>query len=215
MALGVFETTPMELAHAYLPFANGGFRLPPPSGVRAFAAGDGTTVAADDEEPRRVLTPAESYLITSLLEGVMTSGTGAASRALGVEGPVAGKTGTTNEGRDAWFVGYSPSLLAVAWVGYDDGEPHGLSGAEAALPIWADFMKQALPLYPSAPFAAPSGITIASVDVTNGKLANRFCPTVAREIFLTGTEPEPCTEHGGVGDRVGDWWRRFRDWLRR
>jgi membrane carboxypeptidase/penicillin-binding protein len=128
---------------------------------------------------------------------------------------VAGKTGTTNEARDAWFIGYTPTLLALVWVGFDNGEAHGLSGAEAAVPIWTDFMKQALDAYPSATFAVPDGVTTTNIDATNGKLANRFCPIVAREVFLAGTEPELCTEHGGVTDQVGEWWRRFRDWLRR
>ncbi len=215
MALGAFEVTPLELAHAYLPFANTGLRTPAPAAVRAAAAGDGSPVTLHEEESQRVLSPAESYLMTSLLQGVMTSGTGAASRALGLERPLAGKTGTTNEGRDAWFVGYSPTLLAVVWVGFDDAAPHGLSGAEAALPIWTDFMKQALDLYPGTPFTPPPGIVFADVDPTNGKLANRFCPMSVRETFLAGTEPEPCTDHGGVGEKVLDWWNRFRDWLRR
>ena len=90
-----------------------------------------------------------------------------------------------------------------------------MSGAEAALPIWADFMKPALDLYPGTPFTPPPGIVFADVDRTNGKLANRFCPMSVRETFLAGTEPEPCTDHGGVGDKVLDWWSRFRDWLRR
>src|SRR5207247_10222568 len=81
--------------------------------------------------------------MTSLLEGVVTNGTAASARALGVPGALAGKTGTTNDGRDAWFVGYSPTLVAVVWVGFDGNEPHGLSGAEGALPLWSGFMKQA------------------------------------------------------------------------
>jgi membrane carboxypeptidase/penicillin-binding protein len=145
----------------------------------------------------------------------MRTGTGAPARTLGVTGAVAGKTGTTNDGRDAWFVGYAPRLLAVVWVGFDGGEAHGLSGADAALPIWADFMRQAMELYPQPEFAVPGGVAFSDVDVATGQLANRFCPVVVRETFLVGTEPPPCQEHGRMGDQIIDWWRRLRDWWRR
>jgi penicillin-binding protein 1B len=162
------------------------------------------------------MTAAEAYLMTSLLTGVVTSGTAASARALGVSGEVAGKTGTTNDARDAWFVGYSPDLLALVWVGFDDNTPIGLSGAQAALPIWSEFMKQASQAYGSTSFTVPPGIKIARIDPTNGKLATRYCPLTAPEIFLDGTEPAPCPEHSGnVTDQVTDWWKRFRDWLRR
>jgi membrane carboxypeptidase/penicillin-binding protein len=153
--------------------------------------------------------------MTSLLEGVIKSGTGASVRALGVPGAVAGKTGTTNDGRDAWFVGYAPGLLAAVWVGYDSGDSHGLSGAQAALPIWAEFMRPALEAYAAQGFTVPSGVLFADIDLDNGRLANRFCPRVGKEVFVAGTEPPPCQDHGGMVDRVHDLWNRFRDWLRR
>jgi penicillin-binding protein 1B len=215
MALGAFEVTPLELARAYASLASGGVRPGSLTAVRAVQDSDGMPLHVDDAEPTRVMPAANAYLITSLLEGVVDSGTAASARALGLTAQVAGKTGTTNEARDAWFIGYTPTLLALVWVGFDNGEAHGLSGAEAAVPIWTDFMKQALDAYPSATFAVPDGVTTTNIDATNGKLANRFCPIVAREVFLAGTEPELCTEHGGVTDQVGEWWRRFRDWLRR
>jgi penicillin-binding protein 1A len=146
---------------------------------------------------------------------VMRSGTGAASAALGVSGDVAGKTGTTNEGRDAWFIGYSSRLLAVVWVGFDDGQPLGLSGAQAALPIWADFMRQALAAYPAPPFVVPEGVRFVEIDTTNGKRANGFCPLVSREAFLAGTEPGLCDEHGLVPKTVVKWWGRLFGWLQR
>jgi penicillin-binding protein 1B len=215
MVLGAFEVTPLELAGAYVPFANGGVRPAPPRAVRAVHGRTGAIEASDDAQPRAVLSPAEAYVMTSLLEGVIASGSGAAARALGVPGAVAGKTGTTNDGRDAWFAGYAPGLLAAVWVGFDSNEPHGLSGAQAALPIWADFMTPALEAHAPQSFTVPSGVLFSEIDLDNGKLANRFCRRVGREIFIVGTEPEPCQEHGGLGDRVQDWWNRFRDWLRR
>jgi penicillin-binding protein 1B len=214
-ALGVFEATPLEVGRAYLPFVNGGIRPPGAFAVRAVRDQDEALEPADAAEAVAVMTPAEAYLMTSLLEGVIRAGTGAAARTLGVTGSIAGKTGTTNEGRDAWFVGYAPRLLTVVWVGFDGADAHGLSGADAALPIWADFMRQAIDTYPQPEFRAPGGIAFADVDVTNGMLANRFCPMVARETFLAGTEPTPCQEHGGMGDQIGDWWRRLREWWRR
>ena len=151
VALGAVEVTPLDLAGLYLPFANGGMR---PGGIRAVRElyrADGMLVSPAQERPAAaVISPAEAYLMTSLLQGVVRSGTGASVRTLDVSGDVAGKTGTTNEGRDAWFVGYSSRLVAVVWVGFDDGQAHGVSGAQAALPIWADFMRQALTAYPEA-----------------------------------------------------------------
>jgi penicillin-binding protein 1B len=214
-ALGVFEATPLELARAYLPLVNGGVRPTGAIAVRAVRDRDNVLEPADAAEPVTVLTPAEAYLVTSLLEGVVRSGTATSARALGVTGAIAGKTGTTNDGRDAWFVGYTPRLLTVVWVGFDGGDAHGLSGSEAALPIWADFMRQAMEAYPQPEFTVPGGIAFADVDVSNGQLANRFCPVVARETFLAGTEPPPCQEHGGMGDQFIDWWRRLREWWRR
>ena len=216
IALGAFEVTPIELARAYLPFANAGARPRGPMALVAAYEGGGSELDVEKPDPETPITPAEAYLMTSLLEGVVTNGTAASARGLGVTGAVAGKTGTTNDGRDAWFVGYSPVLLSLVWVGFDGNAPHGLSGAEGALPIWADFMKQALDLYPSvSAFAVPDGIAFASVDVTNGRLATRYCPAVSREIFIAGTEPPPCEEHGGLGDRIGEWWKRFREWMGR
>jgi penicillin-binding protein 1B len=215
VSLGAFEVTPLEIARAYLPFVNGGSRPPTSSSVRAISDGDGVDVTPARQPPTAVMSAAEAYLMTSLLTGVVTTGTASSARSLGVTGEVAGKTGTTNDARDAWFVGYSPSLLALVWVGFDDNDPIGLSGAQAALPIWADFMKQVATAYGTSAFVAPAGITVAQIDPTTGKLATRFCPAVAQETFLTGTEPQPCSEHAGISEQVTDWWRRFRDWLRR
>ena len=213
LALGVFEITPLQLARAYLPLANGG--LAPAGGVvEAVADEGGRTLWTASREARPVIGPAEGYLMTSLLEGVINAGTGASARAAGVPGAVAGKTGTTNDGRDAWFVGYSPNLLALVWVGFDDGTPAGLSGSEGALPIWSEFMRQALEIYPAGDFSEPTGITRAKVDVTTGHRATAYCPLVTTEVFLAGTEPAICEQHG-VAEQVGRMWDRFWNWLRK
>jgi penicillin-binding protein 1B len=215
MALGAFEVTPLELARAYLPLANGGVRPPAISGIRTVQFGDDEVKPSGPEESVRVVTPAEAWLVTSLLKGVVTSGTGSAVHSSGLPDVIAGKTGTTNDGRDAWFVGYTPRLLALVWVGFDGGDPHGMSGARAALPIWIDFMKQAIDAYPQSDFEVPPGISFADVDASNGKRAARACPVVVREAFLTGTEPPLCDEHRGVIDHVVDGWNRLTDWFRR
>jgi penicillin-binding protein 1B len=214
LALGVFEITPLQLARAYLPLANGG--LAPAGGVVDTLTDDaGAALWSAGRESRPVIGAPEAYVMTSLLEGVINAGTGAAARSLGVPGAVAGKTGTTNEGRDAWLVGYSRNLLALVWIGFDDGTPAGLSGAEGALPIWSEFMRQALDVYPAGPFAEPTGITHAKIDLTNGRTATAYCPLVATEVFLAGTEPPACVEHGGVTEQIGRWWDKVWDWFRK
>ncbi len=214
LALGVFETTPLDLARAYLPLADGG-RAPGGGAVDTVTDDAGRAIWSARRDVPQVIGAPEAYLVTSLLEGVINSGTGAAARTMGVPGAVAGKTGTTNDGRDAWFVGYSSNLLTLVWVGYDDGTPAGLSGAEGALPIWSDFMRHALDVYPGHEFAEPPGITHAKIDATNGRRAGAFCPVVVSEVFLAGTEPPPCQEHGGLPEQIGRWWDRVWDWFRK
>ena len=214
MALGAFEVAPLDLARAYVTLANGGVRLPAVSGIHAVQFGDEEVQPTGSEEAVQAVPPAEAFLMTSLLKGVITSGTGNAARASGLPEAVAGKTGTTNDGRDAWFVGYTPRLLTLVWVGFDNGDAHGLSGAQAALPIWTDFMQQATQTYPQGEFSAPPGIVFVDIDAGNGKRAVAACPIVVRETFLSGTEPPPCDEHRGVVDHVISGWNRLRDWIR-
>ena len=108
---------------------------------------------------------------------------------MGFAHDAAGKTGTTNDLRDAWFVGFTPELLTVVWVGFDDNQPLGLSGGQAALPIWTEFMKTALAGKPSISFQVPPGITFADIDRDTGKLALPSCPSTFTEAFAAGTEP--------------------------
>jgi penicillin-binding protein 1B len=195
LVLGSFEVTPLELASAYAPFASGGERTPP-TGLRAVVDREGG-VSKPRAERIPALQPDEAFLITHLLKGVIDRGTGASARALGVEGPVAAKTGTTNEGRDTWFVGYTPRLVVLVWVGFDQRDVLRLSGAQAALPIWADFMRTALDVVPPTLFEPPTSITFRDVDAGNGALGTAWCPVVIREAFLAATEPrESCPEHG-------------------
>jgi membrane carboxypeptidase/penicillin-binding protein len=127
---------------------------------------------------------------------VINEGTGASARSSGFTLDAAGKTGTTNDLRDAWFVGFTPELLAVVWVGFDDNQPVGLSGAQAALPIWTQFMTRALAGHPSVSFEVPSGVAFVDIDAETGGLATPYCPRVITESFLAGTEPtESCERH--------------------
>jgi len=149
-----------------------------------------------------VASPQSAFLVTNMMRSVLNEGTGAGARGLGFTRDAAGKTGTTNELRDAWFVGFTPELLTVVWVGFDDNQPLGLSGGRVALPIWTDFMKQALAGKPATTFQVPPGITWAEIDRSNGKLSHPGCPTVFNEAFATGTEPtELCPlRHDGTDE---------------
>lgn len=208
LSLGSFEVAPIELAAAYVPFANGGERVTP-TGLRAVVDREGGAIEPTPAAPAPAIRTDEAFLLTYLLTGVVERGTGAAARALGVQGPVAGKTGTTNDGRDAWFVGYTPRLVTLVWVGFDERDVLRLSGGQAALPIWADFMRTAMAVLPSGPFVPPPSIAFRDVDPTNGKLANHWCPVVVREAFLASTEPrEVCADHG-PGDFFKSFFRRF------
>jgi penicillin-binding protein 1B len=191
LALGSFEVTPLELAAAYATLANGG-RPVSPLGVRTVGGRADALATRGAREVRggaSSVSPEEAYLLTYLLRGVVDRGTGAAARALGLGGAAAGKTGTTNDTRDAWFAGFSPRLVAVVWIGFDDGTPLGLSGARAALPIWTDFMRAAAALEDPGEFAVPPTVVFRQV-----------CGSPFQEAFLPLTEPdEPCGFAGPAG----------------
>jgi membrane carboxypeptidase/penicillin-binding protein len=115
---------------------------------------------------------------------------------MGFSHDAAGKTGTTNDLRDAWFVGFTPELLTVVWVGFDDNQPVGLSGSQAALPIWTDFMMAALAGHPNVSFQPPAGVSFVTIDRDTGRLAQPGCPRIISEVFVAGTEPtEACDLH--------------------
>jgi penicillin-binding protein 1B len=194
ITLGVFELTPFEVAEAYTLFLNGGAVRPLHALDRVDAAGK--TLRPKVAPLKPVARPETAYLVTNMLRSVINEGTGAGARAAGFALDAAGKSGTTNDLRDAWFVGYTPELLTVVWVGFDDNQALGLSGTQAALPIWTDFMKSALAGRPNSTFDVPSGISFAEIDRDTGKLALPGCPRILNESFLAGTEPtEFCELH--------------------
>ncbi len=194
IALGVFELTPLEVAQAYTLFTNGGFVRPLRTINRIVSAGK--ELRPKHPEMREVARPDTTFLVTHMMRSVLNEGTGASARGNGFALDAAGKSGTTNDLRDAWFVGFTPELLTVVWVGFDDNKPVGLSGTQAALPIWTEFMKHALAGHKSLPFDAPGGVSFVQIDRDTGRLAQPGCPRVYEEAFLAGTEPlEICPLH--------------------
>jgi penicillin-binding protein 1B len=197
VALGAFEISPLEIASAYAVLANSGVRVRPWA-IVGVMTGDGT-VLDRKETPMEPALPADAvFLVDSLLRGAVDRGTATAARAGGIRGVLAGKTGTTNDGRDAWFVGFSPRFLAAIWVGYDDNRAVHLSGTQAAVPIFADFSRSLPPELFAANFPVPSDIVTADIDPESGQLATDACPARLTEVFLAGTAPtESCRLHRG------------------
>lgn len=188
LALGSSSVTLMELTSAYGVFANQGLRLEPYAVARVQSSA-GEVLEQTLFEPRQVISRETAYLITNMLEDVIQRGTGQLAKS--IDRPVAGKTGTTNDYTDAWFMGYTPNLVAGVWVGFDDlrtlGETE--SGAHAALPLWVDFMTEALKGLPVMPFEIPEDITFVKVDPASGLLAPEQSGAGQVELFAKGTEP--------------------------
>jgi len=196
LALGSFECSPMEIAAAYSVFANGGI-LVKPNALLGLVGPEGRRIDRKDVPLERAADPAAVAVLDSILQGVVNRGTGASARGRGAQGIFAGKTGTTNDGRDAWFIGFSPRLLVAVWVGFDDNRGLNLSGSTAAVPIYAAFARRLPSHLFEEPFPEVPGVVSASVDPTTGMLVTEECPTSVNELFVAGTEPtERCTVHG-------------------
>src|SRR3954464_11528932 len=193
IALGVFEATPYEIATAYTLFPNGGMLRSLQHITRIISGGKDVTKRST-VVAREVAKPETTFLVTNMMRSVLNEGTAARARSAGFTRDAGEKTGPTNDLRDAWFAGFTPELLTVVWVGFDDNQPVGLSGARAALPIWTQFMKSALAGRASVPFAVPDGIVFADIDAQTGKLATSLCPKVISESFIAGTEPTQVCE---------------------
>jgi penicillin-binding protein 1A len=188
LALGSSGLTPLEMTSAYGVFANQGIRLEPYA-IALVQDSNGQMLEQTLFEPRQVISKEVAYLITNIMEDVIQRGTGQLAKT--IQRPVAGKTGTTNDYTDAWFIGYTPSLAVGVWVGFDDlrslGETE--SGAHAALPIWIDFMVPVLENQPVLPFEIPDDIVFVQVDPTTGLLAQDHSDGGSVEMFAKGTEP--------------------------
>jgi penicillin-binding protein 1A len=201
VALGAIDVTPLELVRAYAPFANGGFRVTPRL-VSRIESRDGEVLWSGEPQPlQRVIAPADAYELTSMLRAVVDYGTGRPIRSYGAKGMIAGKTGTTNDGTDVWFVGYTPTVVAAFWFGYDD--PHSISydasGGRLASPAWAEFYTSGWKEQPQeGAWEPPAGVTEAiMIDPTTGWIAGEWCPARKLEYFKPGTGPRTeCMEHG-------------------
>ena len=220
MALGTAEVTPIELVTAYAPFANGGYRVRPRL-VRSISTADDVPIwiaPEADQNPTQVMDPRDAYQVTSMLQSVVDYGTGKVIRDYGVKGLVAGKTGTTNSGTDVWFVGYTPTIVAAFWFGFDNPAPisSDASGGRLAAPAWAEFYlngwRETAP--PNA-WNPPAGMVEVTIDPTTGYLATEWCPVTRNEYY----KPElprptiPCPDHGpDMGDEQNPDWQNQRDW---
>jgi penicillin-binding protein 1A len=185
--------TLLELTSTYGVLANGGVRVEPLM-IRSVTDASGQILEFHEPAPREVLPRATAYLMTNLLQDVIQRGTGQRAKVLGR--PVAGKTGTTNDFTDAWFVGYTPNLAVGTWVGFDDRRSLGdrEAGARVTLPIWIEFMQAALPLLPPATVDIPDEILFAKVDPRTGLLAAPDDTRAVVELFVAGTEPTKTSE---------------------
>lgn len=205
IALGSYVATPLEIAGAYTIFADQGEYQQPTSILRVDDA-SGHTLPSSPHLSRQVLDPRVAYLMDSLMESVINNGTGAGVRSRGFGLPAAGKTGTSH---DAWFAGFTSNLLAVVWVGYDDDRDVRLSGAQAALPVWAEFMKRAttLPAYRDVhEFTPPPGIVEAQVPAFSD---NPGDATTRTEYFIDGTQPSALSPLQGMANGVTSLFHRI------
>jgi penicillin-binding protein 1A len=204
LALGSGEVTLLSLTSAFGAFANDGV-LAPPVFVRKVTGADGTVLYEATAEPRRAVSEATAFLLTSMLQDVVDAGTAWHAREIGFRLPAAGKTGTTNEYRDAWFVGYTPRVAAGVWIGYDTPRTivSGGYAAELAVPLWARFMMTATRRDKPEAFRAPSTVTSVAICPVSGRRATDACrhaqpDSVRAEYFARGTEPmQICLEHRG------------------
>ncbi len=177
LALGAVEVTPLEMAGAFSALANNGVRTHLLS-VKNVVDRNGTVLEKRNIRVKRVISPKVAFDMNNMLRGVVDRGTARGARSLGFTRPAAGKTGTTNDSRDAWFAGYTPELLALVWVGFDRQSELGLSGSRAALPIWTDFMKQATSRLPVTDFITPPGVSDTGTDARAGDVFR--CPEGGR-----------------------------------
>ena len=223
LALGSFEMTPLELARAYCLFANDG-QLPFLLTLRDILSETGKLEQKKNITVKTVCSSARAYIVTSMLEDVVRYGTARSLRNLGIRFPCAGKTGTTSEFRDSWFVGFTQGILAVVWVGYDNNRNTHLSGAMGAMILWADFMKRVKNRLNPQPFIRPPGVVSQWIRVNVGWPPESTHPRQYEEIFLEGhvpiesVLPENQQRHKRGGSLIKDLlkgiWRGVRDVFR-
>lgn len=205
MALGSYDVTPLEIAGAYTLFANKGVRVEPRF-ISRIVEKAGTTVWESRPETNKILDPRVNFVLVTLMQEVLRTGTGAGVRSRGFTLPAAGKTGTEH---DAWFAGFTTKLLCIVWVGLDDYQDLKLEGAKAALPIWTEFMKRAhkhRAYRDVTQFEVPDGVVNAQIDPLTGALATSACPKVDTEYYLLGTQPTQfCPLHQAGATEIAGW----------
>lgn len=197
LALGAFEAAPIQMARAYCAFAADGI-LPFPLSLKHVTSSTGAILNRRQIRINRVMSAAKAFIISSMLRSVVEDGTARSLAKLGIRFPLAGKTGTSSDYRDAWFVGYTPDILALVWIGFDRNESMHAPGAVAALPVWAALLK-AVPQYTSgAWFRTPPGVVTKTICTASGQLSSQFsCPDVREEFFLEDNVPDTvCPIHG-------------------
>jgi penicillin-binding protein 1B len=198
LALGTTEVTPLQLASAYAAFLRDGRRLEPKAIASLGAPPAAHTLNDPNQEPQ-IIKPTTAYMITNMLAAVIDHGTAHAARGTVKGTAIAGKTGTS---RDGWFVGYTPNLVCVVWIGFDDNQQLGLTGAEAALPAWTDFVSGAVEQRPELGgrnFECPEGIKFVEIDAEDGLISTLSCPS--RELIAVTEQLAPnaeCFKHGNV-----------------
>jgi penicillin-binding protein 1B len=208
LALGSSEVSLLEMTGAFGALAQAG-RYIPPSGIASLVEQineqAGRPIRQQSTETTQVFSPQSAYLLTSILQGVVQRGTAAIAQRMGLTTHIAGKTGTTDDHRDAWFIGYTPDLVVGVWVGFDGGATLKLTGAQVALPIWVDFFRKAVPAL-SIDFPVPPGIVTRTIDPRTSQLATTACPDALEEYFMEGTEPTIfCEIHNpGMLERLKD-----------
>jgi 1A family penicillin-binding protein len=205
LALGSGLVTPLDLTAAYVAFPAMGYRLRP-RGIVTVRDASGDVVQQVHIEREQVLSPQVAFQMVTMLEDVIDHGTGAPARRLGVKGPVGGKTGTTNDYHDAWFVGFSSSVVVGVWVGFDQPRQirEGGTGARIALPIWSEFMRRTAAQFPAEPFAPPAGLHTETLCRISHQRAVQGCPTYV-EYFKAGDAVPTglCPIHrGGLRERT-------------
>ncbi|MBV8518727.1 MAG: PBP1A family penicillin-binding protein [Acidobacteria bacterium] len=205
MALGSFEVTPLEIAYAYSVFANLGVKAEPVS-ILAVVTRDGQLLETRNVKMKRVAPASVCYVMNDILKDVFTYGTAGRAHSLGVTRAYAGKTGTTSNYRDAWIIGYSPRILSLIWIGFDDGHSVRLAGGDACLPIWTRHMNRIDGAVPDVDWRRPEDVTTREIDPESGMLATPYCPQTRSEVFVAGTEPQSvCPLHAGSGEPSPFW----------
>jgi penicillin-binding protein 1B len=188
IALGSFEVTPLEIAYAYSVFANGGVKAEPVS-ILAVVNADGTLRENREVRMKRVLPANLAFVVNDILLDALRYGTAQRSGRAGFRDRYAGKTGTTNNYRDSWFVAYTPRILSLVWIGYDDNRSTRLGGSNGAQPIWIRHQAAISGMIPAAEFRRPAGVVTRQIDPETGMLAAPGCTVTVNESFIEGTQP--------------------------